>query len=239
MIDRGHSQADSNTTGASGAWMIIFADLVALLLTFFVMLFAMSKVEKDKWEQVVDALSLRLRPSVEAIDARPAAYINVPILDRTKAIDLDYLATILEDKMAANEILTGSRIRRRADRLVISLPTDLLFTLSSAALAPRAGEALFLLGGVLANIANRIDVGGHTDPLPVRGGAYASNWELSLARSVAVAEELRKSGYLREIAAFGYADSRFEELPSGLPEERRYALARRVDVIVRRTKEGP
>jgi chemotaxis protein MotB len=219
--------------------MVIFADLVALLLTFFVMLFAMSKVEDDKWEQVVDTLSLRLSPSVEITDIRPTAYINVPIINRIKAIDLDYLAAILEDKMAANDILSGSRIQHRADRLVISLPTDLLFTLSSADLAPQAGEALFFLGGVLANVANRINVGGHTDPLPVRGGAYASNWELSLARADTVAKELRRSGYIRDIAAFGYADSRFDELPSDLSEDRRHALARRVEVIVRQTREAP
>ena len=39
----------------SKAWMIIFTDLVSLMLTFFVMLFAMSNVKVDKWDSMIDA----------------------------------------------------------------------------------------------------------------------------------------------------------------------------------------
>ncbi len=37
----------------SPAWMATFSDLMNLLLCFFVLLFAMSSVDADKWEQVV------------------------------------------------------------------------------------------------------------------------------------------------------------------------------------------
>lgn len=37
----------------SPAWMATFSDLMNLLLCFFVLLFAMSSVDTDKWEQVV------------------------------------------------------------------------------------------------------------------------------------------------------------------------------------------
>lgn len=39
------------------AWMATFSDLMNLLLCFFVLLFAMSSVDEEKWEQVVQSLS--------------------------------------------------------------------------------------------------------------------------------------------------------------------------------------
>ena len=39
----------------SSVWLIIFTDLVALLLTFFVMLFSMSNVQIDRWKEMIDA----------------------------------------------------------------------------------------------------------------------------------------------------------------------------------------
>ena len=49
--------------GPSKAWMITFTDLVSLMLTFFVMLFAMSNVKIDKWESMIDVLSLSFNVS--------------------------------------------------------------------------------------------------------------------------------------------------------------------------------
>ena len=41
----------------SPAWMSTFSDLMNLLLTFFVLIFSMSSVDAEKWEQVVASLS--------------------------------------------------------------------------------------------------------------------------------------------------------------------------------------
>ena len=49
----------------SKGWMITFADLLSLMLAFFVLLFAMSKVEVDSWKALVDSLSNRLNPLSE------------------------------------------------------------------------------------------------------------------------------------------------------------------------------
>jgi chemotaxis protein MotB len=83
----------------------------------------------------------------------------------------------------------------------------------------------------LRNIANEAEVIGHTDPTPVET-AYASNWDLSLARAAAVADALKRDGYPREIPAFGVADSHFSELPDSLPWLHRLELARRVDLVL-------
>jgi chemotaxis protein MotB len=84
---------------------------------------------------------------------------------------------------------------------------------------------------VLGNIGNQIGVNGHSDPSPPKGNEYSSNWELSLARAISVANSFKRSGYTEDIIAYGYSDSRYSQLPD-LPEDERRELGRRVDIMV-------
>ena len=216
---------------ADRPWLISFADLTCLLLAFFALLFSMSEVETGKWKNLTQALSQNLASpwagsGSEKIPDHPAGGVAL-----APALDLGYLGTVLHAHGKTNVLLKDSVIYRIGDRLVISLPSDLLFAPGSAALDARGAAALFDLASVLRNIANDIEVVGHSDPTPA-GGAYPSNWDLSLARGGAVANELKRAGFTRDIAAFGVADSHFDELPQDLPMARRYELARRVDIVL-------
>jgi len=213
--------------------MLSLADLISLLLTFFVMLFAMSKVKIDRWDEVVDALSQSIAPSPVEDTDEPMANMNIPRVYRKPAMNLDYLSAVIDDAIDDNPVLGDARMSRDADKLVISLPGDILFVAGSSDMTAQAKQALFVLGGVLRNIGNRIGVQGHTDPRPLSGrGQYASNWELSLARAGAVANELKQSGYTDYINIYGFAASRYDQLPKLLDEEARYAMARRVDIVI-------
>ncbi|MCC9624108.1 OmpA family protein [Thalassospira sp. MA62] len=214
-------------------WMLSLADLISLLLTFFVMLFAMSKVKIDRWDEVVDALSQSISPSpVEETD-EPTANMNIPRVYRKPAMNLDYLSAVIDDAIEDNSVLGEATMSRDADKLVISLPGDLFFVAGSSDMTDRARQALFVLGGVLGNIGNRVGVQGHTDPRPVSGrGLFASNWELSLARAAAVANQLKNSGYTDYINIYGFAASRYDQLPEVADEDARYRMARRVDVVI-------
>ena len=218
-------------TKQSVAWLITFTDLVSLMLTFFVLLFSMSNIKVDRWNDVIDALSQSLNPSSTKAQSSATASFNIATLFRKRAINLDYLASVLEEAVAKDEILNTSQLMRLEDRLVIALPGDLLFQPGKAVLAENARKALFNLGGVLRNIGNQVGINGHTDPAPPSGGNYTTNWELSMGRAAAVANALKRSGYTDDIIAFGYSSSRFEELPE-LPQAQRLALARRVDIVV-------
>ena len=211
--------------------MITFTDLVALLLAFFVLLFSMSSVRPDSWRVAIDSLSRTLNPTRVDKAVPSAVPFNIGTTFPKRGSDLDYLATVLNEALREDALLSSTRIIRSADRLIVALPGDLLFENGRAELSERAGKSLLILGSVLRNIGNRIGVNGHSDPQPLKDGAYKSNWELSLARAVAVANTLRRSGYRREIVAYGFADSRYQQLPK-IEEEQRRALARRVDIVI-------
>ena len=225
--------ADDQSTQSKGdlAWMLIFTDLVSLMLTFFVLLFSMSAVKVEAWNKAVSALSQSLKPSERTAQLKAASSFDISTLSMRRAINLDYLTSVLNKAMASDELLKNSQLMRLEDRLVIGLPGDRLFQAGNAVLSKDANKALSNLGGVLRNIGNQIGTNGHTDPTPLTGSQYTSNWELSMGRATAVANALKRFGYTEDILSFGYASSRFIELPE-IPEAERRVMGRRIDIVV-------
>ena len=213
------------------SWMLIFTDLVSLMLTFFVLLFSMSVVQVDAWNNIVSTLSQSLKPSERLSQSKAASSFDISTLSMSRAINLDYLSSVLEKAMASDKLLKNAQLMRFEDRLVIGLPGDRLFETNDAVLSEAARRALSNLGGILRNIGNQIGTNGHTDPTPLKGSQYTSNWELSIGRATAVANALKRSGYKEDIISFGYASGRFMELPD-IPDAERRVMGRRIDIVV-------
>ena len=229
---------DTAAPTSKDAWMVVFADLTALLLTFFVLLLSMSNINTAKWEEVVTALSENLGEHIEADQGEDASDLSVMESFVPQAVDLDYLNNVLVSKLQGDPILSRATLKVGSDRMTISMPSDALFKPSSAELTELAAEAVSILGDALLVVGNRVDVAGHTDPAPIDTWAFPSNWELSLARAVSVSAAFRQSGYTSDIAAIGYGDSRFDELSNDLTDDERFDAARRVDIIIRQGTAG-
>ena len=219
--------APARSADNSQAWMVTFADLVALLLTFFVLLFSMSRVETRDWQNLANALAQSLNRISESEIAVPDVDLDLKRIQPVPGANLDYLSSVLRDQMASHTVLSRAVLRRRDELLIISLPADLLF--APGAVEP--AEALFAICGILRNLENRIEVAGHADPTPP-GARWPSNWNLSLGRALSVAARLQRNCYRKDVVALGFGDTRFAELPEDLPAVRRRALARRVDIVI-------
>ena len=219
--------------GGVPAWMVIFGDALALLLTFFVMLFSMNAVQEEQWEAVVMTLSDRLNPGRPQVDRKGIEGRRQTKVYSPKAIDLGYLATLMNAKIASRPALAGVVVHRLDDRLVISLPGELLFAPGQATIKPQAMPVIEEIGQNLRLVINDVAVSGHTDETPPSKKRFISNWELSLARAAALARALKKTGYGPAITALGHADTHFGEIYPNLPLDVRYKMARRVDIIVR------
>lgn len=225
-LDHGPRQVDTRTRNL---WVISFADFTCLLLAFFALLFSMSTLNKEKWPDVAASLSMQRDASNAPLTTTTTAHYNIATIFRKRAINLDYLHAVLHDTLAADPQLNTAQLNLLDDRLVISLPGDILFAPASAVVDPRAEKALFALGGVLSNITNPVAVVGHSDHVPLSGGgAYTSNWELTIGRAAAVANVLKRTGYTRDVAVLGAGDGQFGDLPPAS----RGKLGRRVDVLI-------
>lgn len=93
---------------------------------------------------------------------------------------------------------------RRGVRIDLMDDADFsMFALGTTVLVPEARELVRVVAGTLAGDQSRLIVRGHTDALPWRSGAGASNWSLSAGRAEATRQELRRHGI---------AEGRFERI---------------------------
>jgi chemotaxis protein MotB len=119
--------------------------------------------------------------------------------------------------------------------LVIRLLTDkVLFDSGHATLKPTATPILTEVTHLLEDtkFSNGIRVEGNTDNVPISGGEFPSNWELSTARANAVLEFFIHHGVSESrFTVAGYADQN-PIAPNDSAAGR--ALNRRVDVVVLR-----
>ena len=231
-----HVPDSSSQTKAS--WLVTFSDLVALVLAFFVMLYATQKIEKGDWQAMIASLSQSLKVNAK-VQEQPRAEDNVNVINRPQATDLAYLQALIQNVRQTQPALANIVMHRLEDRLIIALPGDLLFFAGRADPVPGAIERIATLANLLRNVSNRVDIFGHSDPTPVAGHVFESNWELLLARAEMVAAMMRSSGYSRPLGSFGLADTRFGDLSAITSRAQKLQLARRVDFVVRAIKERP
>lgn len=216
-------------------WLTSLADLLALLLAFFVLVFAMNEIKHDTWEKMLDTLGNPLNQMTEMLDPGVTADKNVELFSEQKAFDLNYLDKVISAKIASSEQLSAVKVFKSADRLIISFTGDTFFQAGDNEVSAQLQNATRLLGDSLRYVKNRIEVYGHSDPTPVSNlsANKLSNWGLSLSRALSVSDTLKKSGYGYPIRVFGMADSRFFEQQKLGTLEEQYAMARRVDIVIR------
>lgn len=219
--------------GGGASWMVTLVDLVSLMLAFFVLRFAMTHIDTPSFEAAAGSIALVLGQEVSVAGQAPPVELSVSAERTQRGFSLGYLEPILDAKMSADPVLDQARIAAAGEQLVIALPADLLFAVGEADLTREARAAVGVLSTALSTLPNRIDVVGYADPQPMTGGGrYATNWQLSLARADAVARRLVQTGFPRQPTVEGRGDSRFSAVAPTLDMERRYALARRVDVVI-------
>ena len=190
------------------SWMLTFSDLLTLLLTFFVMRISVSSLDV---ERLVELLRFDETTPVE----REAEKEVVPLSEQ--------LAQALHT-------LPSKSIKTVDDGAVISLGGATFIT-GSDELSVEALVAVSQLAQPLVANKAAVRIAGHTDNVPISGGRFPSNWELSAARAISVARVLIASGVPpQRIAVVGYADTKplaSNETEFGRQENRR------VEVFVR------
>jgi len=219
----------------SAGWVVIFADISALLLAFFVMVFSMSNLEIEKWRLIVSHPT-KGDPATEELRPAPTSSTSMPTVDVPPALLLGYLAQVLDEKLLAEEKAGRIVVQRLDKMIVVSLPAELVFEAGLAKLTPQAGQALFRLSSALSQIGNQVDILGYAGPPADDAPKTGWKWRLSIERAIAVAEELKRIGYTGKPALLGVGDSRYKYLDAAIPEAQRLALARRVDFVIHPTE---
>jgi len=228
----------SDDSGGRMPWLMTFTDVMALMLTFFVLLFSMSEPIVEDFSDLMAALNNEFNTFYgRTMSAGPEDTVDIARIDFDHALDIRYLEALMQAVIDRNEVLRDNvTMRARGDHIMISLPHDLLFDVGSAELKEGSTRAIFALGGTFSRMKNALELVGHADPRPVAGdrgaSGFASNWDLSLARAAAVAAALERVGYIEPVIVRGSSDGRYQDLEGIDDENERLGLSRRVDIVI-------
>lgn len=220
-------------TGHSG-WLVTFADLIALVLAFFVMMYATQKVEGGRWQAMVESLSRSLKTDRTPDRQFASARENVALERSRFGEDLAYLELLVADLKKSRPGLSSIMTHRGGDRLVIAIPGDILFAPSSAKPLAGTSERMTAVAHLLRNTKNRVELYGHA----AQQAAGPTAWRLSLERAMSARHLLSAGGYDRPVRVFGVGAAHAAELDRLSSESERLRHAHRVDIVVRAEQDN-
>ncbi|MDQ0215031.1 chemotaxis protein MotB [Oikeobacillus pervagus] len=215
-------------------WMVTFADLVTLVLVFFILLFSMSQIDQLKFKTMIESFKdkpiMEFYPSI--IPADEPSSLPKPIKKEEDGQgSLDKLLNEVQASLkeyGLEEVATATRTERG---VVLVLQEQILFDTAKATVVEEAYPFLKQLGKMLAGKPNIVKIEGHTDNRPIKNDQFPSNWELSSARSSSVIRFLVENENLdpSRFIAVGYGSTR-PVVPND--SEENFQKNRRVEVII-------
>lgn len=202
-----------------GNWLITLSDMMMLLLTFFVMLFAITSPTDEKYMGM-------LRKIGDALGGKS--------LVERQGSPIETTEKALEKFLVDNNLVRQVNLTSDSRGLVMFADGDLFFPPGSAKLNDDIKRLLKYLAGVIQKTKYKVVVEGHTDDTSIKSARFPSNWELSTARASAVVRYFIEQQGLepRRFSAVGYAEHKPRY--ALIPENR--AKNRRVEIVILRER---
>jgi chemotaxis protein MotB len=211
-------------------WLLTYADMITLMLALFIILFAMSNLNRVKFARFAKDVSGGF-DNVWAVN-QPAEGAQNGHKPHESTSNIPAIEKQLEQYVESHRLQSQVRVRMDHRGLVITLLSDKSYYDSgSAKLRPKTKEILDAVDSFLRKNDNLIRVEGNTDNVPIATAEYPSNWELSTARAVNVVRYLVEHDRLNptRISAAGYGQYH-PRTDNSTPESRQEN--RRVDIVL-------
>ena len=182
-----------------GIWLISYSDMMTLLLTFFVTLLSIAKVQKHRFEMISAALSQKKTEN--------------DLVKLERRVDQWVRDTHMEEKVATDLGPEGLRVQ---------FTNALLFESGKAQLTLDGQGIVDKFLGMLAQVdpSYRVQIEGYSDDVPISNAQFHSNWELSAQRAIEVLKRFAagKPDQMRRCEPLGEHGRRFQpRLFIGLP----------------------
>ncbi|MDO4786771.1 MAG: flagellar motor protein MotB [Fretibacterium sp.] len=218
-------------------YMATYGDMVTLVLCFFVLLFAMSSIDSQKFQKAL--ISLRgslgvLRGGVTTEESTQPNRSGEEGRDAGSAprfeMDTRHVAHTVNSYLRAEGLDKSIRVSINQRGVAVSISDQFLFASGSAELRLEGQRALYKIAALVRDKVPAVAVEGHTDAVPLLGGIYRNNWGLSSMRAAVVAAYLETEGRIDplKLQAVGFGPNQ-PVVPNDTPEHR--ALNRRVDLV--------
>lgn len=242
------------------AWVMTFADLMSLLMCFFVLLLSFSEMDAQKFKLIAGSMSqafgvqrqvkvddIPMGTSVIAQEFSPGKTEPTPVDDvrqqtTKEEINLETAREVMQQVAESQaeelrlkmqqEIADGLiEVDSQQDKVIIRIKEKGSFPSGTAELREEFLPILERIRVQIATTPGTITVAGHTDDVPINTFRFRSNWELSSSRAVSVLEQLLKGGGIKPENAEVKGLADIQPLVPNDNREHR-ATNRRVEIIL-------
>lgn len=236
----GRKKREEEHKAGAPEWMATYADTVTLLLCFFVLLFASSSVDSQKYQAVVQSLSGALGVLDSGTTVSLAPLINNYPSDNPTDSPSES-EELLEMQAEIQKVLEDSKLDGQVKLeinergLLIRFLENVLFDSGKDNLTPQAMQIIDRVSEILKDTPKKILVEGHTDNIPISTYKFPSNWELSTTRAVNVVKYMIDHNGIAAVrlSAAGYADQHPISENTSIEGRKNN---RRVDMVILRSK---
>ena len=214
---------------------VSFADMMTLLMVFFVMMFSISKPDASKFDEVASSM-------VQAFNQEVAQDI-IDEVNLLEELERNLDTTIKEMSLSgeiSEEMMDQISTEITPDGLKLELASSALFSAGSAQILPVMKETLKRLNAAILRLPTGqfiMRIEGRTDDVPISTAEFRSNWELASDRAINVLNLFESDGFpSNQMAAVSFADTQ-PKVPNrtakGEPIRINQAKNRRVVVFIK------
>lgn len=237
---------DTNNT-----WIVTFADMMTLILVFFVLLYTISELEQEAYKAKIATVNIidgdgnqvsiidyatrqgRNPLPVKLVEDLLGMNPSTKVITPPKPAIADELEGMIDDAALSDSV----ELAVEGDVILITIDGRFVFASGKATLTKQA----FVIFSNLTKFFNQhedytIAIRGHTDDQDIETDAFPSNWELSAIRATSVLRYFIRQGIDPErMTATGYADF-IPVAPNDTVENR--AKNRRVEFVLEKEKDN-
>ncbi len=191
---------------ADETWLLPYSDLLTLLLALFIVMFAMSNMDKQKFKKISEQFNVifaggrgfMAKDGASAIPMYPSGGAGAkPITNRASEETMMHeIKERIERQIKKSGYSGKVKVDISEQGLDISIQEAVLFYSGNADVLTSVSPLLLEIAKTLNGLDNNIKVAGHTDNIPIRNAKIRSNWDLSAIRAINVTNFLIENGGL-------------------------------------------
>lgn len=213
--------------GSGGGWMATFADMMTLLLCFFVLLLSFATMDIIKFTEMVGSMNDafgaqdKMLAQYQVLSTSPIEFsktetsADLDILERpssgeSREAESRELVTEIQQSLKRMDLAEQVQVENEERGVVLRVDGGLLFGPGGDALHPDAEAFLDEIADLAGRVPNAIAVEGHSDDRPIQSDRYPTNWHLAAGRAIAAVRYLVEEAGLERsrLAASSYGDTR-------------------------------